>query len=62
MEWQDFWAATALLLVFEGILPFLNPAAMRRMLQVMVQMDDRTLRYSGLASMVAGVVFLYLIN
>ncbi len=54
--------ALALLLVIEGILPFLNPAAMRRLLQTMTQMDDKTLRFSGLTSMVAGVIILYLVN
>ena len=62
MEWRDLFVALALLLVIEGIFPFLNPGAMRNLLQMMTQMDDKTLRFSGLTSMVAGVLILYLVN
>ena len=62
MEWRDLFVALALLLVIEGIFPFLNPAAMRRLLLTMTQMDDKTLRFSGLTSMVAGVIILYIVN
>lgn len=62
MEWRDLFVALALLLVIEGIFPFLNPGALRNLLQMMTQMDDKTLRFSGLTSMVAGVLILYLVN
>jgi len=62
VEWRDLFVALALLLVIEGIFPFLNPGAMRNLLQMMTQMDDKTLRFSGLTSMVAGVLILYLVN
>jgi len=57
--WDDLWAALALMLVIEGILPFLNPDAMRRMLVAMLQMDNRSIRIAGLISMVVGVALLY---
>lgn len=60
--WHDLWVATALLLVLEGILPFLSPEAMRRVLNMAAQLDDRTLRFSGLTSMVLGILLLYFIN
>lgn len=62
MAWHDLLTALALLLVIEGILPFLNPAGLRKTLAVMSQMDDRTLRIAGLVSMVAGAVLLTLIK
>ena len=62
MEWHDLWVALALVLVIEGILPFLSPAALRRNYAQIIQMDDRTLRIFGLASMVAGVVLLSLLK
>lgn len=55
-------AALALMLVVEGILPFLNPGALRRTLQAVGQMDDRSLRITGLASMLSGVLLLYLVR
>ena len=57
--WDDLWAALALMLVIEGILPFLNPDAMRRMLAAMLQIDNRSMRIAGLISMLVGVGLLY---
>lgn len=59
---DDLLAALALMLVVEGIFPFLNPAALRRTLQTIGDMDDRSLRITGLMSMLAGVVLLYLVR
>ena len=60
--WNDLWAALALVLVLEGILPFLNPAAVRRMLEAVSQVDDRSMRVSGLVSMMAGLGLLYIVR
>ncbi|MGD8592711.1 MAG: DUF2065 domain-containing protein [Gammaproteobacteria bacterium] len=60
--WHDILVALALMLVIEGILPFLNPTGIRKALIMMAQMDDRQLRFGGLTSMIIGVVLLYLIN
>ncbi len=60
--WHDLLVALALLLVVEGIMPFLNPSGMRRILVQISQMDDRSLRFAGLTSMVLGVVLLYFVN
>jgi uncharacterized protein YjeT (DUF2065 family) len=60
--WSDFLAALALLLVIEGVIPFVNPQALRRMLATMSQLDDRSLRIAGLVSMVLGVVMLYIVR
>jgi uncharacterized protein YjeT (DUF2065 family) len=57
--WDDLWAALALMLVIEGIVPFLSPDTMRRMLAAMLQMDNRSIRVAGLISMLVGVGLLY---
>ena len=57
--WNDLWTALALLLVIEGLMPFLSPAGLKRMLVSVLQVDDRSLRIAGLISMVAGVLLLY---
>jgi uncharacterized protein YjeT (DUF2065 family) len=59
---QEFWAAVALMLVIEGILPFASPARMRQVFAVMAAMDDRALRLSGALSMAAGLVLLYFVR
>jgi uncharacterized protein len=62
LSWADLFAAVALYLVLEGILPFLNPQAMKRVLAMMATLSDRQLRLWGLASMAAGVLLLYLVR
>jgi uncharacterized protein YjeT (DUF2065 family) len=58
--WRDILVALALVLVFEGILPFLDPTAWRRTALRAAQLNDRTLRLAGLGSMLVGLVLLHL--
>ena len=60
--WERLGDALALLLVIEGVLPFLNPAGLRRALAGVGQLDDRALRVAGLASMLLGVLLSYLLH
>lgn len=60
--WHDLLAAFGLMLVLEGILPFLNPGGVRQALLQMAQMNDRVLRIVGLGSMLLGVILLYFIR
>jgi uncharacterized protein YjeT (DUF2065 family) len=60
--WHDLLLALALLLVLEGLLPFLSPAGFKQAMQMIVQMSDKQLRISGLVSMIAGVLLMYAIN
>jgi len=55
-----FLPALALMLVMEGILPFIAPAAWREAFIRMTQFNDGQLRFMGLASMVAGLFLLWL--
>lgn len=60
--WNDLFAAIALLLVFEGMMPFLNPERWKNFIRTVAEQPDRTLRIMGLTSMIAGTAFLYLIR
>jgi uncharacterized protein YjeT (DUF2065 family) len=62
IAWPDFAAALGLLLVIEGLLPFLNPAGMRRVLAAVSAQSDKALRIAGAASMLAGLVVLWLVR
>ena len=57
--WDELLAAFGLMLVLEGILPFLNPRALRQTLLRMAQLEDRVLRFAGLISMALGLLVLY---
>ena len=62
MQWGDLWAAFALYLVIEGLMPFLNPGGMKRTLLQLAQLEERTLRTVGLVSMIAGAILLYFVR
>lgn len=62
MDWNDLWAAFALYLVLEGLMPFANPGGMKRALAQLSQLDERVLRIAGFLSMVAGAVLLYVVR
>lgn len=62
MTWQNLLAAVALLLILEGLLPFLNPQGLRRALLLVSQFSDGALRFAGLTAMVLGVLLLYVIR
>jgi uncharacterized protein YjeT (DUF2065 family) len=62
LKWGDLLAALALVMVIEGIVPFVSPQSLRRMLETVSRIDDRTLRVSGLAAMICGVILLYLVR
>ncbi|MGE0858545.1 MAG: DUF2065 domain-containing protein [Gammaproteobacteria bacterium] len=56
---QDFLGALALMLVFEGLMPFASPPAYRRAVQSLATLGDGALRAVGLAAMLAGLIMLY---
>jgi uncharacterized protein YjeT (DUF2065 family) len=58
--WDLLFAALALVLVIEGVLPFFNPALWRRMFERVLQMTDGQIRFAGLSSIVVGVALLLL--
>ena len=60
--WDDLLVALSLMLVIEGLMPFLNPRGLRETLRMVSELDDSTLRVIGLLSMVLGVVMLYLVR
>ena len=62
MNWSDLLAAFALYLVLEGILPFLNPRAMKRIMASFSELADNQLRIWGLISMSAGLALLYFVR
>ncbi|MAV54086.1 MAG: DUF2065 domain-containing protein [Gammaproteobacteria bacterium TMED260] len=59
--WHEIAIAFCLMLVIEGILPFVAPQRWRQMLQAIDEIDDTTLRIIGLASMLIGTVILLII-
>lgn len=59
---DDLWRALALMLIFEGMMPFLSPESWKRWIANAIRFDDRSLRIIGLVSMVAGLIFLQILR
>ena len=60
--WDDLLSALALVLVIEGLFPFLSPAGFRKKMLAMLEMDDSQIRIASVASMASGLILLYLIR
>ncbi|MGX5221021.1 MULTISPECIES: DUF2065 domain-containing protein [Pseudomonas] len=57
--WQELGIAVCLVLVLEGVLPFLYPRRWRGAVEQLAQLSDRGLRLMGLTSMLLGTALLY---
>jgi uncharacterized protein YjeT (DUF2065 family) len=57
-----FWTALAFMLVLEGLFPFLSPGGWRRTFLKLMELRDGQLRFFGLASMVLGLLSLWLLS
>lgn len=52
--------ALALMLVFEGLLPFLSPTLWRQVFERAMRMSDGQIRFLGLSCMLVGLLLLSL--
>ena len=59
LDGDTLWVAFGLMLVFEGIMPFVSPQGWRdKMAQLMV-LQDGQIRFFGLVCVLAGVLMLW---
>jgi uncharacterized protein YjeT (DUF2065 family) len=58
--WEILMAALALMLVVEGLLPFISPTSWRSVFERAIRMSDGQIRFIGLSSMIAGLALLLL--
>jgi uncharacterized protein len=54
------WGALALMLVLEGLLPFVSPSAWREIFERATRMSDGQIRFFGLSSVLVGLLLLSL--
>jgi uncharacterized protein YjeT (DUF2065 family) len=62
MYWTEILTACALVLVLEGILPFVGPGRYKQLVAQIVRLSDNQLRATGLTAMIAGLVLLFLVR
>jgi len=55
---QDLWAAIAIAIILEGILPFAHPNGWRKMVAQLAVMPDKQVRIVGFCMMLGGLLLL----
>jgi uncharacterized protein len=62
LDWSDLLAAIAIVCIIEGVMPFINPPGMKRLLAKLAALEERQLRLGGLFSMLIGLAILFLVR
>lgn len=62
MYWTEILTAVALVLVIEGMVPFVGPRKYRQIVAQMSQLSDNNLRTVGLVVMIAGLALLFIVR
>ena len=58
MSGTDWLQALALVLIVEGLMPFLSPTRWRQIMQQVLQLQDGHIRFFGLCCLLVGAVLL----
>jgi len=59
---SEILTAVALLLVIEGMLPFIKPSRYKQLVAQIVRLSDNQLRVFGLTAMIAGLLLLFIVR
>lgn len=59
---SEILTAVALLLVIEGMLPFIKPSRYKQLVAQIVRLSDNQLRVFGLTAMIAGLILLFIVS
>jgi uncharacterized protein YjeT (DUF2065 family) len=59
---DTLWLALALVLVLEGLFPFISPTNWRRMFAQLLQLSDGQIRMFGMVSLSAGLLMIWLLG
>ncbi|KAF1046536.1 DUF2065 domain-containing protein [Xylophilus sp.] len=62
MDGDSLWTALALVLVIEGLMPFISPGGWRRLFTQVLELRDGQIRFIGLSSIAAGLILLALVS
>ncbi len=62
VDWDGLLAAVGLVLVIEGLLPFVNPEGAKRTFDAVARLSPRDLRIGGAVAVGAGIVILFFVR
>jgi len=60
--WTEILTAVALLMIIEGMLPFVGPGRYKQLVAQIARLGDNQLRTFGLISMIAGLLLLFFVR
>jgi uncharacterized protein len=60
--WPTLLTAFALMLLIEGLLPFVAPKAWRETFRRIIELGDGQIRFLGLSSIVVGMILLFILR
>jgi uncharacterized protein YjeT (DUF2065 family) len=59
LDSDTLWAAFGLMLIFEGVMPFVSPQGWRDKMAQLLVLQDGQIRFFGLVCMVVGILMLW---
>ena len=62
LDWADLFAALAIFCILEGVMPFINPSGVKRILSRIAALEDREMRIAGFVSMFVGLAILFAVR
>jgi uncharacterized protein YjeT (DUF2065 family) len=62
LDWTDLFAALAIFCIIDGVVPFINPSGMKRLLSRIASLEDREIRIAGFVSMLVGLAILFMVR
>ena len=62
MHWKEILTAIALVLIIEGMVPFIGPGRYRQFVAQVVRLSDNQLRTAGLTVMITGLLVLFIVR
>lgn len=62
MEWTDLLVAVSLVLVIEGLMPFISPRGFKNTMMQIASLSDSSVRNIGAISMLLGLIMLYVVR
>ncbi len=62
MNWTELFSALALVMIIEGIIPFVSPQGYKKSMQQMLAMPESKLRVVGFSLMLVGAISLFFIR
>jgi uncharacterized protein len=62
LQWNQLLAALAIVCIIEGVMPFIYPGALKRLLGKLSATRERELRIMGFLSIVVGLLLLFAVR